>query len=170
MKKFLFVGAVLLLALTIGTVGYAFAQTPDTPDPATETPTCPMHGSGFGRMGGMRGRGMMGEVLAVRQAIHDYVQPILAGKLGLTPEELSTRIGDGESVWLIAEAQGMTLQSYREMMTEVHTEALAAAVDDGALTQEQADLIREHMQNRWEKGFGPGSGMGKGGFRGGRGQ
>jgi hypothetical protein len=174
MKKMLLVSAVLLMVLAIGTVGYAYAQAPEDPGTAAEAQTCPMHGRGPGQFGGMmgnmRGRSMMGQGYAAAGALHEYIQTALAGKLGLTAEELSERISAGESAWLIAEGQGMTLQGYREMMTEAHAEALAAAVADEVITQEQADLMQEHMQSRGERGFGPGSGKGKGGFRGGRGQ
>jgi hypothetical protein len=187
MKKFTLLSFVLVAALLlVGTVGYAYAQTSD-PNTAAETATCPMGGPGAGSFGGMmRGRGMMGEgfgrgmmgegfgrgmmgsgPLAGQQgAMHEYFQAALAGKLGLTAEQLAERIEAGESAWLIAEAQGLTLAEYRQMLTEAHIEGLAQAVEDGVLTQAQADQMQSHMQSRFERGFGPGSGMGRG-FRGG---
>jgi hypothetical protein len=176
MKKMLLFGIVLTAVLAaVSVAGYAYAQTPDTEAPADASTACPMGGSGLGQFGSMmrgfgmraQGFGARGEGSVLMGALHDYKQAAFADALGLTAEQLADRIETGETVWSIAEAQGMTLAEFRQLHLDAHAEALAAAVADGAITQEQADQMQQHMQSRggWGMGMHGGMGGGRGGRR-----
>ena len=58
----------------------------------------------------------------------------------------------GETAWTIAQEQGLTADAFGELMTQVHTDALAQAVADGLLTQEQADARLAHMNQMRQNG------------------
>jgi hypothetical protein len=173
MKKYLFLSVVLVTALAMaGVVGLAYAQTAE-PETPSETTTCPRVGAvpfgGPGQAGGMlRGRGMSGMGFGTMGSLHEYFNAAAAYQLGLTAEQLAEQLAGGETIRLIAEAQGMTLAQYREMINKAHAEGLANAVADEVLTQQQADQMLERMQSRAEKGFGLGTGRGKSGFHGGQ--
>ena len=120
-----------------------------------------MMGGGYGMMGGYdddgEGYGPM----------HDYMLQGFAGAFGLTVEELQAKLDAGETMYSIAEAQGMTLEQFRELMIQVRTDALNQMVAEGVITQAQADWMLDHMSQMWQGGYGPGSGgcpMGGGSF------
>ena len=92
-----------------------------------------------------------------------------ADALGLTPEELFAELHDGKSLEEIAEAQDVDLEAVQDTMQavrlEAQKEAIEQAVEDGKLSQEQAEWMLEGM----EKGFFPaGRGFRGGGFGHGR--
>jgi hypothetical protein len=104
----------------------------------------------------------------------------VAEALSLETDALYTELQAGKTVAEIAEAQGVELDAVIEAVVAVHTEAFAAAVEAGELTQGQADahvaLLRENLAVRFtaafEAGYGRGEfGRGRGGMmdRGGRG-
>jgi hypothetical protein len=113
------------------------------------------NGSGPGMMGGRgigidRGAGIM----------HDYMISSYAFLVGLTVEEVDTRLANGESLKDIAIAQGTTEDQLPALFTQVRKNALDLAVADGVITQAQADRMLEHMNNYSGQGFGPGFGLG----------
>lgn len=65
----------------------------------------------------------------------------LAEVLGLEVDALSTALQDGQTVADIAAEQGVALDDVIAAVTADHAEALAAAVEDGDLTQAQADAM-----------------------------
>jgi hypothetical protein len=91
----------------------------------------------------------------------------VAEALGLTPEELFSELHDGATLAEIAEEQGVEMEAVREAMEaargELMEQAIAQAVENGRLTQGQADWLLEGL----EQGFLPG-GRGFGGGHGGR--
>jgi glycosyltransferase A (GT-A) superfamily protein (DUF2064 family) len=88
-----------------------------------------------------------------------------AEAIGLTSEEVQSRLQAGETMWQIAESQGFSDEEIADLMLAAREAALAQAVSDGVITQEQADLMLERMQQMHANGFGPGSchGAGPGG-------
>jgi len=97
-----------------------------------------------------------------------------AEALGLTPDELFAELHDaGKTLTEIAEEQGVDVEAVQDALNASRSEAMRQAiqqgVEDGRLSQEQADWLLEGL----EKGFHPGGrGMGFGGghmFGGGRG-
>jgi hypothetical protein len=109
--------------------------------------------NGFnGYHGGMMGSGFMG-------AMHEYMLPAMAEALGLDAEELAARHDAGETLWDIAAAEGFTEEETYALMQSAHTAALAAAVEAGDLTAEEAEWMNEHMKSmggRLPGGYGPG--------------
>jgi hypothetical protein len=86
----------------------------------------------------------------------------LAEALGLTAEELFSELHSGRTVEEIAEEQGVDLEALRqtwadEFMAEreqAMRDAIAQAVEDGEMTQEQADWLLKGIDNDYLKGLG----------------
>jgi hypothetical protein len=91
----------------------------------------------------------------------------VAETLGLTPDELFDELHAGKSLAEIAEEQGVEMEDVREAMEvargELMQDAIERAVEEGRMTQEQADWLLEGL----EEGFLP-RGRGIGGRGGGR--
>jgi hypothetical protein len=141
----------LLLASAIG-VTAVFAQ---EPEPGVEPPA--------GEMGPGRGPGgFVGRLVDGGWETFDLV----AETLGLTPVEFFTELHDGKRVEEIAEEQGVEMEELIEVVQNARQEAMRArieqAVENGNMSQEQADWLLEGL----DKGYGP---MGRGGRPGGRG-
>ena len=153
MKKFLIIGSIVgVVLIALGMVGFAFAQ---SQNPQPETPN-----GAWGMMRGGRGwaqgsgmmRGGRGMGQGANGPMHTYMITALADKLGLTVDELQAKIDAGERPYDIAKAAGLTDAQIQDLMEQAHDEALKAAVAAGVLTQEQADWMDQHMEQRWEGG------------------
>lgn len=161
MKKFLAVSAVVILAvLVLGVVGFAYAQ--------SQTPPPPDARYGRGMMGGWGSRGigpgMMGRWgQGGYGPMHEYMEDAFAEALGISHDDLEAKLDAGETMWSIAQAQGLSDDEIAKLMVDARTKALEKAVADGVLTQEQADWMSQHMQQAQEAGFGPGACHGIGG-------
>ena len=144
MKKKLLIGAgvALIVLLLAGLAGatFVFAQEPTPPIPFG------WHGGGRG-MGGF-GRGGFGWAGGGQWTMFDTA----AEALGLTPEELFAELHAGKSLDDIAEAKGVDVQTVYDAMSaargEAMQQALQQAVEDGRLTQEQADQMIGRLENR----------------------
>ena len=173
MKKYLIIGSAILLALlaliALGVGGLVYAQT-QTPPGQPVTPF-PGYGPGMMGRGGMMG-GWRGQGYAQGYGpMHPYMLEAFAEALGLAPDAVQARLEAGESMWQIAEAEGIQADALRDFMIGVHTQALEAAVSDGILTQEQANWMSQHMAQMpmlgWGAGRGGCPGFGGAGSRGG---
>jgi hypothetical protein len=89
-----------------------------------------------------------------------------AEALGLTPEKLFSKLHGGKSLQDIAEEQGVEMETVQEALTaardEAMRDAIAQAVEDGNMSQEQADWLLEGLDNGsmpHGRGFGHGRGM-----------
>jgi len=155
-KKYLLViGGLLAALLVVGVVGAtsAFAQGPDNP--------------GFGMMGNGRGpsdgRGF---------GFGDAELEAAAGVLGMTTDELSSALDDGQTLLEIADEAGVDIEDVHAAIQAVHEtemrERIAQDVADGTITQAQADWMLEGMDNGYMLGKGGpgGGGRGNGGPRG----
>lgn len=181
MKKLWIIGIFAALALVVfGVATYAYAQAQETDTPGDEIPAgCGMFGAGsqagFGRR---MGRGMMGNGSFDQEftgcpfgdgdedgygPLHDGMFAAFAQAFGLTPEELETRRQAGDTLWDIAQEQGLTAEQFQELMTTARTNAINQAVADGLITQDQADFMLERMGTMMGNGVGPGFGQGNGG-------
>ncbi len=69
----------------------------------------------------------------------------VAEMLGLTPEDLGSELRGGKTVAEVAEAQGVDTQSIVDAVNAEVQEWVQKAMDEGRLTQEQADRMLEHM-------------------------
>ena len=127
-----------------------------------------MGGYGPGGMMGGRGNGygpgmMGGRGTGIARGIgimHDYMISSYAFLVGLTVEQVDTRLANGETLKDIAIAQGTTEDQLPGLVTQVHKNALDLAVADGVITQAQADLMLERMNNYSGQDFGLGFDMG----------
>ena len=118
---------------------------------------------GFGgRMHGM-GRGFGGQYEDA--PLRPYMQAAIAEAFGISVEELQAREEAGDSLSDLAVEQGLTVEQFRDLQSQARTTAINAALEAGAITQEQADWMLERLENRQENGFGPGfkPGFGPGG-------
>jgi hypothetical protein len=149
-----FVGLLVFVAV-FGVAGFAYAQT-QTP---TDEDAPSAAGPGWGMMGRAGQEMMRGSGYG---PMHEYMEAALAAKLGLTEEEIEEKLAAGESMWSIAQAQGLTDEEIGDLMLKARGEALKAAVAAGDLSQEQADWMAQHMQQR--RGYGMGAGGCGGGF------
>ena len=60
----------------------------------------------------------------------------------------------------VAKILGVPEQKEIDAFTQAHTETLDEAVKEGRITQQQADWMKQHMQQAQQGGFGPGFGGG----------
>ncbi len=168
MKKFLIIGSIVgLVILVLGFAGYTYAQAQAPaavfgPRMMSQYQTDEfgpgmMGGRGNGMMGG-NGHGMMGGRGGQNGLLHDYMIAALADGLGLTPDALQAQIDAGVTPYEVAQDQGLTDEQIQTLFEQAHDEALAAAVEAGDTTQEQADWMEQMHDQNWENGFGPGSG------------
>ncbi len=122
-----------------------------------------MGGYGPGGMMGGYGPGMMGGrgtgIARGAAIMHDYMISSYAFLVGLTVEEVDTRLANSETFKDIAIAQGTTEDQLPALVTQVRKNALDLAVTDGVITQAQADLMLERMNAYDGQGFGPGLGL-----------
>ena len=97
--------------------------------------------AGFGHGGGFH-HGGPGIDLEWFEAAAEY--------LGLTDEQVRNRLGNGRSLAEIAEAENKSVDGLVDTLVEEKETALNEAVDDGRLTESQADAMRENLRERVE--------------------
>ena len=68
--------------------------------------------------------------------------------LGITSEQLKSELQSGKGISQIITDHGLTIEQFNQKVLEAQKEALAKAVSEEKLTQEQADKITADMQNR----------------------
>ncbi len=142
-KMFLLITAALLgvLVLAGGAAAYAYAQS-DTPTPPTgQLPFGFGHGRGVGP-----GRGFDHGPEGV---LRSYMTDALAEALGVSTDELQS-----QTPWQIAQEQGLSADELTALMEQARNAAIDAALADGVITQEQADLMRNRPVGPGPKGFG----------------
>jgi hypothetical protein len=69
-----------------------------------------------------------------------------AGYLGLSVDELRERLRDGQSLADLAKAEGKSVEGLEQAIVHAAKKKLDQAVDDGVLTQEQADDILDRIE------------------------
>ena len=89
--------------------------------------------------------------------MHDYVEQALAAKVGLTERQVEDQLAAGKPMYQIALDSGIKQADLANFMNEVHKDAFAKAVKDGAITQEQADWMLQRMQSMYQNGYGSGN-------------
>lgn len=72
----------------------------------------------------------------------------MAKALGITPEQLKSELQSGKKLPQIIADHGLTAEQFHQKMIEIKKEALAKAVSEGKLTQEQADNMIQKMEQR----------------------
>jgi hypothetical protein len=95
---------------------------------------------------------------------HIMVGPGLDGAadyLGLSDQQLRTRLMRGRSLAQIAKAQGKSVDGLEQALVDAATKRLDEAVDAGDLTAEQRDEMLSHLKDHVDElvqGKGPGPG------------
>jgi len=144
-QRLVLLSSIVLAALMVSLVG-ATAVFAQEPPPEAESP----QGRGMRGRGGF-GRGMFGTARGGQWTVFDAA----AEALGLTPEELFAELHGGKSLDEVAEARGVDIEAVQEATKTARTEAMRQsieqAVEDGNMTQEQADWMLEGL----EQGYGP---------------
>ena len=112
-------------------------------------------GFGMGKMGRFGDRGGVRRGGGAANSLSQWQS--LAEQLGMTTDELAAELEAGKTIAELAEEKGVDLQAAQ---LEAMKEQIQQAVEDGKLTQEQADWMLQGL----EQGFMPGGrGFGFGG-------
>lgn len=84
---------------------------------------------------------------------HEYIDAAIAEALDVTVDKLQEmRTEDGFSWKVYVEEQGLSEDEIAAMHFEVLTNAVNAALEDDAITQDQADQILERLENSGARG------------------
>lgn len=151
-KKYLIVlGGLLAALLVVGVVGAtaAYAQEPAPPASLVENGRGPGGGRGFG--------------------LSDEALEAAAKVLGMTADEVSAALKEGKTLQDLATEAGVDIEDVHEAIQAVREaemrERIAQAVEDGTITQENADWLLEGLDKGFigKGGFGPGFGGPHGG-------
>jgi len=110
------------------------------------------------------------EMLA-RKNLQSYLDrdTLLAKALDMNVEELKSAYANGETLSTLMSARELDAATVRERLQTAYDEALAQAVADGVITQEQADEMQSRPGFGFAMPFGPGEFGGFGGRGGPRG-
>lgn len=163
------VTAIVVVALAVLGVTLAFAQNPNPTDsPWWNAMRGMMQGNngarGYGGM--MNGNwdamqqmhdlmtqsGGMGAVHAWMHqdgGMHERVFTVIAEQLGLTSDELAAQLEGGKTLAQVAEEKGVSTEQLATVMESGMKDGLAQAVEEGTLTQEQADLMLQNMEGQY---------------------
>ncbi|HUN22616.1 MAG TPA: hypothetical protein PK299_05705 [Anaerolineales bacterium] len=109
------------------------------------------------------------ELVALSHSIfgHDEHQAVIAKLLGISAEELESKITAGSDLRQLLTDAGLTREEVQTAVDTARTEAINQAVKSGKITQAQADEILAMPEKGGPGGFGGGKG-GPGGHGGGR--
>ena len=146
MRKF---SKVIVLAVVAGLLiigGTAvFAQEDEAvePQPFVETVPKPQPGPRSDRLDQGMGCGN-GRFLEHREQMNE----IIADALGITVEELQAAQADGKNLPALAEELGVDITVVQEALKIARVEALEQAVEDGTITQEEADAVLERLDQK----------------------
>jgi hypothetical protein len=173
MKKVLVVLGILVAVLAIGgSIWVVNAQTDSPQD--SDAYTCPGYADGdYQGNYGMWGRGMMGRYYAEEGQVgcilgdeenpmHDAMLEYAAGVLNLSADEINTRILDGESLYQIAEAEGLSDDEIATLIQDFHTSFFESEDFDNEFFQSMYDRMQQRWSGEDSSGFGPGGCHGNG--------
>lgn len=131
------VAGVVAAGLLAASLATAVSAQP-APGPAAQATTCPL--------GGMMGAGGLA---FGSPSMHDAV----ASALGLTSQQLWEAQAFGTSIGTLAQEQNVDLQAVVDAALAVHTARLESAVNNGTLTQAQADAMSAFMKRQITTAF-----------------
>lgn len=149
MKKHLVI-IVMLAVLLVAAAGAGTAYAQSVTEPGTQ--------AGLGD--GIYGRGQGGRMGGL--ILRPYMQAAVAEGLGISVEDLEAAHADGTTGWEIAQEQGLTEAEFIKVMEDARTQALAAAVADGAISQELADAMQARFDQMGANYFSGGACDGSG--------
>ncbi|MDO9088307.1 MAG: hypothetical protein Q7U53_19030 [Anaerolineaceae bacterium] len=80
-------------------------------------------------------------------------EPVILDVLSLTSDELRDEIKFGKTIQEIFTEKGLDFETYSEQWLADHEACLAEAVAEGELTEDQAKLLQERLEERVADGF-----------------
>jgi|AutmiccommuBRH23_1029490.scaffolds.fasta_scaffold00388_42 hypothetical protein len=80
-------------------------------------------------------------------------EPVVLDLLGMTAEELRDEIKSGKTIQELFVEKGLNYETYSEQWLADHEACLAEAVAAGELTEDQAKLLQERLEERVADGF-----------------
>lgn len=80
-------------------------------------------------------------------------EPVVLDVLGMTAVELRDEIKSGKTIQEIFTEKGLDYETYSEQWLADHEACLAEAVAAGELTEDQAELLQERLEERVADGF-----------------
>ena len=84
---------------------------------------------------------------------HEYLDAAIADALDISVEELADmKAGQGFNLKAYADQQGLSQEELYALHSEIFSNAVNMALEDGAITQEQAELILERLENLEARG------------------
>jgi len=136
----------LIALFALAGVTAAFAQGPNQPDGLAPT--------AMNRSQNEAGAGM-GMMAVDEAAMHEAI----ARALGLTIDEFEAEVANGENAFTLAQKQGIDFAEVQAVMDAAHEAALQQAVNDGLVSQEQADWMLSRRGGQNDQGTGMDSGQ-----------
>ncbi len=164
MKKVLLIAVTIVAVIALGNVLLVSAQ---GNSPSGQNGSCPVTGYTCPFSGTNSYRGMMGaNGSAGANGMHEQVWTAVAKKLSMTYADLNAALQHGQTIAQLAQAKGVTLAELRTAALDVMQASFADLVKQGAMSQEQADRMLDHMDDmplfNFDQGFGPGMMHGRG--------
>jgi hypothetical protein len=151
------VTAIIVLVLAFAGINLAFAQQPEPTDNSWINSMRSMMGGNWQQMAAMHnqaaqngGMQAMHEWMHQSGGVHDTAWNALARQLGLTSEELTAQTNTGKTLAQIAAEKGVSAKELAATMETAMESGLAQAVKGGKLTQDQANLMIQHMDGQYE--------------------
>ena len=83
--------------------------------------------------------------LELEDTMHADLLAAVSDATGIPVSELEARIEAGETMAAIFDSEGLDIALLAEIMFDIRSDALQALVDDGTITQEQADWMLERQ-------------------------
>ena len=157
MKTFVILAVV---AIALGSASTVFAQS-DTPD----TPIG-YGGVGIGSRSKRGGRGNGSQMLYQNRdsmedgLLHDAMITAFSEALGISVEDLETRLSDGESLAEIALSTDLTLEEFRTLLKDIRTQVHEEAAAEGLLPGSQSGWLNERREGNIGYGARRGGGQG----------
>jgi hypothetical protein len=133
------VGGVIVIALLIGAALFGVHAVAAQDG----NPTAPN-----GPAAGWGPHGPHPRIAGLGEFMHESVEEAQAQALGMTDAELHDAILSGKTIRDLVEEKGIDPETFRTTMQTAHKDALQQAVEKGLITQEEADMILQHMENR----------------------
>lgn len=136
-RKLMLGGAVMAVGiLALGTIGFAVAQTSDTPGDAGAHGTMAGHEQ-MGNHAGMSGHesmGAMGDMSRFGAGQHATMHEAAATALGITAAELDAELASGKTVADIAATRGIDLSTFQASMQGAHPAGHGAGMGTSEMT------------------------------------
>ncbi len=82
-----------------------------------------------------------------QEVIAPYMHTALAEILGVSVDDLDALHDSGDTIQTLLDQHGLTLEEFGPLMAEARASAVAAALADGVITQEGADLMLGRLAN-----------------------